>query len=278
MLSKFKSICLCLILAVAPALSTAEIIKINNLNDLKAQLQSLDKNDLVIFDIDDVVIQPVDQVFHPHHKKELAKYYSDIQSQISQDQMNDLLSTVNIQQQVKLVDPDIKEIFAMLRKRTIPTVALTHCGTGKFGKINDVADWRIAQLQQVGVSFAKLSPYKDQVYSSLQGKHGTAMFKSGILFTGYVDKGQVLVEFLKENNITPRKIIFIDDRKVNLDNVATFLETHNIAFTGFEYVAVSEQPVLELDLKATDLQFSVLRNESNWLPDSSAKVKTADLK
>lgn len=273
MLSKLKFFIFSLIFIVTPTLCTADITRITSLNELIVQLETLDKNDLVIFDIDDVVIQPVDQIFHPHNKQQLAKYYSEIKGKVTPEQMDVILSTVNIEQKVKLVDPKIKELFAALRKRSIPTVALTHCGTGRFGKIKDVANWRINQLVKVGVNFRNLNPYKNQIYNNLNGKHGTAMFKSGILFTGYIEKGDVLAEFLQSNKITPRKIIFIDDRRSNLENVATALQARNINFTGYEYIAVSEQPTNEIDTSVTDLQFHVLQNENKWLPDSSAKSK-----
>ena len=46
----------------------ADIIKINDITILEHKLNNLNKNDLVIFDIDEVVIQPVDHIFHPHNK------------------------------------------------------------------------------------------------------------------------------------------------------------------------------------------------------------------
>ena len=272
MLNNFKLIFLCLIFIPIPTLCIADITKINNLISLKVQLETLNKNDLVIFDIDNVVIQPVDQIFHPHNKNKLAQYYANIQSKVSPEKMNELLSVINRQQEVKLVDPDINEVFALLRKRSIPTIALTHCRTGKFGKIKDVTDWRIAQLGKVGINFKDLNRYQNQPYNNLNGKYGTAMFKSGILFTGYVtDKGVVLAEFLLSNNISPRKIIFIDDRRSNLEHVEATLRARNINFSGFEYIAVSEQSIVEIDPSITDLQFYVLQNESKWLPDRKAR-------
>lgn len=277
MLKKYGCIILCLLCFISTPLQ-ADITKISDLSLLNEQLETLNENDLVIFDIDEVVIQPVDQIFHPHNKKELHKYYSDIQNKISPEQMNQLLSVVNLQQQVKLVDPNIIDIFYTLSKRSIPTIALTHCGTGKFGRINDVADWRISQLGGVGISFKNLTPYKNQVYHQLKGKHGTAMFKSGILFTGYIDKGEVLAEFLQQNKISPRKIIFVDDKKSNLDSVEATMQAYNINFSGYEYVAVSQQNIIKIDSTVTDLQFHALQNENKWLPDSVARSKIGILK
>lgn len=163
------------------------------------------------------------------------------------------------------VDPKIINVLSALGNRSIPTIALTHCGTGKFGRINDVADWRISQLHNAGVSFKKLSSYPNHVFGTL---HGTAMFKSGILFTGYIDKGQVLLQFLKTNNINPKRIIFIDDRLINLQSVEDALSGHNIKFNGFEYTAVSEQKILDLDQKIISKQFSILEEELKWTSDA----------
>lgn len=245
----------------------ADIIKISDITILNRQLNSLNENDLVIFDIDEVVIQPVDHIFHPHNKKELHKYYSDIQNRVSHSDMNKLLSIVNTQQKIKLVDRKIIDILDTLHKCSIPTIALTHSGTGKFGIIDDVTDWRIAQLHALKISFKHLSPYKDQVYNQLTGKHGTAQLKAGILFTGHVDKGKVLTEFLESNHLHPKRIIFIDDKLSNLQSVEHALSDHNIEFNGLEYTAVIDQKHAKIDPQIIHQQFLILEQELKWTQD-----------
>jgi len=245
----------------------ADIVKINDITLLKHNLNDLNENDLVIFDIDEVVIQPVDQIFHPHNKKELHKYYSDIQNRVSPFQMNKLLSIVNTQQQIKLVDHKITDILDTLRKCSIPTIALTHSGTGKFGIIDDVTDWRITQLHALNVSFKHLNPYKDQIYNKLIGNHGTAQFKAGILFTGHVDKGKVLIEFLETNHLHPKRIIFVDDKLSNLQSVEHALSGYNIEFNGLEYTAVIDQKHAKIDPLIIHQQFLILEKELKWTQD-----------
>lgn len=262
-------ILLCLIYLFSSPIH-AKIIQINNLNTLKYHLKILDKNDLVIFDIDEVIIQPIDRIFHPHNKTVLRKHYSDLQNRVSSEQMQQLLSIINLQQKIKLIDPEIINVFTMLHKNSIPTIALTHSGTGKFGNIEDVTEWRISQLSNVGVSFANLTQHQDKIFHGLTGKHGTALFKSGILFTGHVDKGQVLKEFLRTIKLTPKKVIFIDDKVENLQSVAMILQDLDIEFIGFEYTAVVNQNLIEAGQMQTSQQFLNLEHDLRWTSDLEA--------
>lgn len=273
MIKKYRHLLTLLICIICSPPIHGSITKLNNINDLKVHLKDLNEHDLVIFDIDDVVIQPVDQIFHPKNKDELKKHITDLYNKKSNEQMNDLLSTINIQQQVKLVDPSINTIFASLEKRSIPTVALTQCGTGKFGKINDITEWRIEQLNNLKINFKALNPYKNAIYNNLRGKHGIAMFKSGVIFTGHLDKGEVLKEFLKANKLSPKTIVFIDDKISNLQSVEQALAGQNITFLGFEYLAVTNQKVHALDKESVYFQFSVLEKDLKWIPDVNQNNK-----
>ena len=95
-----------------------------------------DKDALVIFDVDDVLIMPTDEyAFKAPIRKELTKK---LKEKYSKDQLKDFFGIILAKRTVKLVDPEMLNLIKKLKQRKIPMIALTSWWTGKYGKITKI--------------------------------------------------------------------------------------------------------------------------------------------
>lgn len=121
---------------------------------------------------------------------------------------------------------------------------------------------------------------KDVTFNFLKSKDPTRvpMFKNGIVFACHLPKGQVLKTFLHYAGLSPKKIIFMDDLRENLESVEAFCQQTGIKFIGFEYTAVTERSKIPLDEKRAQLQFEVLEKEHQWLSDDEADIRVQSMR
>ncbi len=251
----------------------ADITTVNDFVAIKNILESADKDTLVIFDVDDVLVQPTDQIFQSKNKKYLLQLDKALAKRISADKLEYLRSKIAYKQQEKLVDAGILELLAYLKQFKINTTALTNCATGKIGAIARFEEWRIARLNSLGIDFSAHNTLPDVQFQNIDSREGRPVIKSGIIFTGYADKGTVLRAVLRKFSLHPKKIIFIDDKLANLQSVEAVALQHKIEFIGVEYTAVKTSLTDEFNSKRADLQFVVLEREHNWLSDQEADAR-----
>jgi hypothetical protein len=83
-------------------------------------------------------------------------------------------------------------------------------------------------------------------------------------------KGEVLKAFLDYAELSPKKIIFVDDKEKNLKSVEAFAREAKIPFIGFQYTAIVDRSKSLLNEKRAQLQFEVLEKEHKWLSDEEA--------
>ncbi len=242
----------------------ASITKSINLIKVKKILQGADRNTLVIFDIDDVLITPINNhdFWHPNHEQLLQK----IKRQTSNEPMKFLDSISIYTTKYRLVDPEIINIFTYLKEQHIFTIALTAMGTGSFGVINRLEDLRIKTLQDMGIDLTTLATFNEQILANeLKGVNivfpiaiGIPMLKAGIIFTAGADKGTVLEYMLCKKNYYPKTIIMVDDNLLNIESLEKLCIKLQINFYGFHYVAVSAMPMLlNIDKKIEKPSFKI---------------------
>lgn len=257
----------------------AEIIKTNDIKGIEETLASIDQDTLVIFDVDDVLIVPKDQILQAHNRKYLEKLNQNLEHSVGKENVDIFYSIIFTQRDNGPVDVKIKDIISQLQSKAIKVLALTNCFTGSFGKIKSMEDWRYNELKKHGyhfdLSWQALKPKNftelEKTGKGLSAKSSSMpVFKSGIVFTSAVSKGQALKAFLQYAGIAPKKIIFVDDKRKHLESVEEIAKSHDIPFIGIEYTAASDIPASPLNEKRADLQYKVLEKEKRWISDSEA--------
>ncbi|MCU0318323.1 MAG: DUF2608 domain-containing protein [Amoebophilaceae bacterium] len=250
---------------VAISTTLADIIEISDLAPLAELLKESDKDTLVIFDVDHVLIMPTDEHTlnrHPYRKQ----LWQEIESRLSKEDMKTLYGVATSKAKWRLIDPGIADIFGHLRAHKIPSVALTSIYTGKFGNIERLEDWRIKHLHDLGFDFCNLTPVKgEMLLHELEEQDGTPMLKSGVILTAQVDKAKTLACVLSRSNYYPKTIIFIDDILSNLESLERLSSELKIKFHGLHYTATSGIPMPVINEKIEKIRFQILEKEHEWL-------------
>lgn len=268
------------------SVSHADIKQTSDLAVVQKAILSSPQDTLVVFDVDLVLITPSDEVFIMQASEDgdkfLARIYKDLFERHSIHDVDNLQRILMYNQSWRLVTPDTAIIFNRIKDSGYKVLGLTASGTGTFGNIQSVENWRISQLKTLGVTFS--NSYVDAKAGTLDqyipgisehyrnAKHPSfPAVKDGIIFTAFIPKGQALGAYLQYADIKPRKIIFTDDRLYNLESVQEYCKEAEIEFIGYEYTALKEQVKdLSLNTKRAKLQYKVLELTKVWLDDKQA--------
>lgn len=253
---------------------SSEIIEVDNLNCIKQELSQVDKETLVLFDVDYTLIIPDDAILRPCGQKLVKKLRSEfVESSPATEKYPDgyLHSQIILRAKSSLVDQEFSLLVNELQNSGIPTIALTAAPGGKLSVIDSLADWRIKELKSFGFDFTKAFPNMPVLkFPKWADKEFYPMFKSGVLFSSKHPKGDVLKQFLEVIQWYPKKVILIDDRIEYLQSAEAVLNQIGIKFIGFYYTAAEKLPCT-LDEKLAEFQFQYLAEHAKWLSDSEAK-------
>lgn len=249
---------------------SAEYKVIHSIGEASAELSDTDANSLVIFDVDNVLITSLSAINRPVGDIQRHKLSDQFFGEMSEKERVQLQSIVWQQGGFRLTESSIPCVIHNLQLRGVPTMALTALGTGHFGVIADMADYRSTQLKLFGIDFSRTSRGGMLVFNDLNQVYGNyPVYKEGILLTNWYQnkKGDVLVSYLNEAHLQPSKIIFFDDYAANLDSVKEKLADLNIEFIGIHYLS---QSLLsdQLDYSIAEMQFEHLCSHGIWLDDN----------
>lgn len=251
----------------------AEIITTSDFNVIEDYVKSARDSTLVIFDIDDVLLQSKDfclKNYYPDKEQEKSKYFfKKINEQLSIDQQSEMIMQIEL----NLIDLKMVKLINTLQKNSIKVLALTAKTTGKFGNIPYMENLTIKELHDFGYHFEKSwLNLNDQIFYQITPKSSKefAMFKQGVLLTNGAAKGNVLKKFLDYAKLHPKKIIFIDDYRKNLESVAYFANKENIIFLGIEYTIAKELNKKTFNEERANFQLDIFKNNNKWLSDQQA--------
>lgn len=258
-------------------------IKTNDVHKIESEVTQANPETLVIFDVDDVLMHADDQILKVQNKPYLEALEQKLEKKLGEEKADALYSLIFLQRKNGPVDKRIIQLIANLQEKGIKVLALTNCFTGKYGAIDSMEDWRINELEHIGYHFDKswsdTKPHHFEGLSKQMGQGLSAksssvpLFKGGVVFTSSVSKGEALKAFLAYAGLSPRKIIFIDDKKKHIESVEKTVESLGIPFVGIEYTAVKDARAEPLNKERAEFQFEVLEKEHKWLSDQEAEVK-----
>ena len=143
------------------------------------------------------------------------------------------------------VEPVTVPLIHDLQQRCVITIALT-------ARSLDLTYRTIEQLGQIGIHFNGAGPADCPI---VYGDGKPALYIQGILFCGNHAKGEALINWLKEIDYHPNKIIFIDDKMKNLEAVDKMLPKNHYHFIGIRYAYLDShkskvsQKVIERELE-----------------------------
>lgn len=247
-------------------LYATNIKTVDDLIDLEQMIKKIKKDTLVIFDVDHVLIMYPDHYTYTRHP-DRRKLWRELTAKSSIQEIKLLQSIIMLDSKSCLVDPKILDILEELKNKSIPVVALTFYPTGKLGIIKDLTEFRIKELQNVGIDFTNLSPFNKEkiLINELKNENGIPTVEKGIIFTAELDKSVVLEKLLDKQKYFPKQIIFIDDKLEHLVAVNKLCNKLNIKFYGLHYIQVAQRPLANIDLKKERKRFNILIKQHKWL-------------
>ncbi len=176
--------------------SQAIITTVSSVCDGLAHYPDLGPDDLVVCDLDETLVK---------HEK------------LSEEWLKKPFHEQITEWRFSLIDDRLPTVFKLLHEKNIPVVALTHTRTGSFESIPSMERWRFDIVNSLGLKFS-FDEKKHTFQLTKMPKPYPSFFK-GIILTAHQPKGHVLQAFLKKTKMTPKRILFFDDLKSNIDHV-----------------------------------------------------------
>ncbi|RYE05750.1 MAG: DUF2608 domain-containing protein [Rickettsiaceae bacterium] len=253
-----------------------QIIETNSLIEFEQTAATADKDSLVIFDVQEVLMVANDQILTPLYKADRKVLKDKIITNYSPKQQEELFSILLKEYQTNIVDNALLKTLKELKHKEIKTIALTSGYTGKYGVIKSREDLRIERLKKIGVDFSYSFPsHTSKITLQLKStdKIRIPMYKAGIVFASRFSKGEVLAAFLEKIKYKPKKIIFVDNQLKNIQSVEKYCDEQGILFTGFFYNFIRSKPKLPLNQEIAKYQFKILEQERRWVSDQQAHLE-----
>jgi predicted phosphatase len=239
---------------------------IETIQAMEAVLQYFSNTDSdttwAIFDIDGVLVQSKIPAFQKGNTERFPTVREEILQGLTPYQRAIFATLTTIRGGLVLVEKDTPRILKKLQNEGIITMALTANVTGSFSRVKNMAKKRVRVLNKLRIKFSKAAPYKGSiVFNYMRPYRGNyPEYLSGILFmNGFPDvseeakltKGEFFVKFCEKIKKFPKRVVFIDDHKGNLESVEDALQKldQSIEYLGLHYVGAQKYPSKKIDEK-----------------------------
>jgi Protein of unknown function (DUF2608) len=254
-----------IVLLFITTVSFCQIIEIKN---IKESEKFLKKDNLVLFDLDNTIMEPLqefgsDQWFFYRFQKYLDK---NMPYQEAIDNANAEWYEIQAITKVKLVENYIKTIIDNLHDNNTLAMGLTT-------RDHNLSLAALKQLNSLNIDFSKMAPEDKNHYFD-----NGILFKKGVLFCKGINKGEALRQFLKRINMMPKSIVFIDDKRKSLQQVEKVCKRLKIDFCGLRYGYLDEK-VKNFNNNLADIQYeNFKKNVANQLILDAKELKKTLLK
>lgn len=236
-----------------------EIIVTNDFSIVEKEAADLTQNSLVLFDVDGTLIVPVDAILQfkaGEIFRELVLTYADL----------DLFRDIRIDASHVLVDNKSLGLISHIQQKKIPVIAFTAApSTVRAG--GEPGTWRVEELKRHAFDFSLAFPTHPLMeFPKDSTKQHHPLFKEGVLYTSFQKKGPILLQFLKQLDFTPDKVVFVDDELPQVQSVVRCLKELGIPCVGIHYTKAHEiKP--NLDIEKAKLQIHHFVKHQVWLGD-----------
>lgn len=231
-----------------------EIIESSTIADV---LPLIDEDTWVLVDLDNTVFQAKQALGHVNWLQH------EVQKQIDAGKSREeafhslypLWKKTQIMTEVTPVESDFIEAIKHLQNRNIIVMGLTH-------RQLFIVPETLRQLASIEVSFQQTAPSQNTF--SVPANYPT-LYTQGILFVDdFNSKGDVFRALLQYLEQKPKRVVFIDDKKKNVEDFAKAARIEEIDYIGVHYTAVEQGPqIYSPELAEIQLRFfnTIMSNE-----------------
>lgn len=273
-------------LTLFPACSffKSDIKEINSIKEVQSIFDTATKDDLFVFDVDDVILEPTEPPIQSrfHQNKELDKIIDDFMAFRKTKGKGVgftglFFSKMSLKIKFQPVEKKLIDAILAIQRRNVKVIALTALNTEKCGLINRLEEFRYKQLLDLGLDFSKSFKQQDVKLDELQETEFAAKYKAktgrdakpvvfykGIACTSIFPKGIVLKTILEKFGYRPAQIYFFDDRRKNTESVAQEMKKMGIACQAFVYKAATvNRPMDGLDIEVARFQHELMKQRDD---------------
>lgn len=233
---------LILTLTIMPSLLTGKIIETDLFGEV---INHLSPNTMIFCDLDNTLIEASQQFgsvqWGDIYRRQL------IESGESPEKAEEIVNNLWLQMlsiiTMRLVDAEAPGIIQKIQQNG-------HVVLGLTARYPEEAQYTHPQLDQVGIYFD--NRFSDREFFF----HAPVLYENGILFCGTNKKSEVLIAFLKQLNLFPQKIIFIDDKLSHVQDLEHALAPLNIDYVGIRF-SKADKRIEEYDHKIVDIQLEL---------------------
>lgn len=208
--------------------------KVLETQDITHILEEVDRNTLVVFNIDYTLFHSTTQLGSPEWHHYLIQ--QELKSGNTRENSFNLHYDTWVKSQqfneIELMDLRIPKLLKDLKRKSLGFIALTQ----RQGSTAEITRW---QLTKFDLDFSK-SSVSDLRYQSAFKYPG--FYRDGILFAhDFNEKGKIFFEWMQQaSSQSPkvraiRTVIFVDDSLKNITSVAEACQKLGIDFVGYRY-------------------------------------------
>lgn len=217
----------------------------------------IDQETWVLVDLDNCMFEAAQSLGHANW------FYSELQKKIQEGMSKEdaIRETyplwIEAQKlcKVKPLEESFVPTLVDLQKKGNVIMGITH-------RQPSVADSTLKQISSLGFDFLTTAPSKETF--SIPSKTPT-LYTQGVLFVGdYNRKIDILLLFLAQLKQQPKKIVFIDDKKKNVEELEV-LTKNGIEYIGVHYTAIEYvKPVYNQEIADFQSKFlkQIMSNEA----------------
>lgn len=204
----------------------ADIFEIERINEIRSVIT---KDALVLIDVDDTLITNKSQLGSPAWRKWMKP---ELPKKLTSFALYDAL-TLYIAKNIpyKPVEPETVQLIEGLQNEGILVFAFTARGRSEWytTKIEGVDQFTRKQLISAKIDFTKT------LLPESTGLSASPYFDYGIIFAQHVPKGEMLQQIVQDLRFMPGVIVFVDDKREQVESMEAAAIKIGIPFIGFHY-------------------------------------------
>lgn len=263
------------------------IVEISFLYEADRFFEQASSNSLGVFDLDETLIVPMDPVFQKPSWKKYADLVSSIKNQVAKEYHDLISNLILFFTDSILLEKDAPQYIQNLQLKNIPIIALTAAMSGRFDE-GYLPEMRYKKLKNLGFDFSSSFPDLDHFYISNIKPccNNFPTYYRGIIYSNgdflrqkdATSKGAVLCEFLRGIAFKPDRIIFLDDKRYNLEEAAKVIKVFDsdIVFHGLHYVGAGSLASFEVSKEEIELKWQAVVDRAKQVVDCGFLLKNPE--
>jgi hypothetical protein len=248
------------------------MINTDSIDDIKNEVNAAEGDTLFAFDCDEVLTTLSEQICKERGQQFLMEWLGRSHPNVSEDAIYDVATFVLVSNENFLVNSEMPELIEKLWAKNVKAVVLTALSMKPVDSVPDPMVWRVETLRSLGYDFEKFWPQlANKRFKQFDCEYPPA-YSSGVICCGGTSKGASLTAFLKYARAKPSKIVFVDDKIENLEDVKNTCKSLAIDFVGIEYHgAKNVESKVQFSEKVLEYQLATLKEKKIWVSDVEAE-------